>query len=283
MISCPRPTQLSEQLFQYSFGRILAGRFNYSLRALRIEGFPETASVIKGDRVFGPTVVWSGQWPFENGARRLLSGDLFSQPGAEVCLSGSFQRYELLESAQESLRFDWLRRTDRPSVRKSSDFVIGLTTEEPKRLIKPELTPARDLPKDAPQPDLISRPEEVRRSSFTEEEVRRLARLVKYRRLYIVVEEPNASHIKRLCEDLHAEAVPNIREAFPFISSFQKIAFSQNTFHWWAAFLSNAREVYFPPCDRGEWGHPHPAILAHDPHHHGIDLRVQEQRYIYDW
>lgn len=118
---------------------------------------------------------------------------------------------------------------------------------------------------------------------LNEAEIRRLVRTVGHERLYLLTDAPGHPLVAAV-RDLGAEVVSLGGMAdFRFIHSFQKVAICQSTFHWWAAFLGAAREIYFPPCDRGVWGHPEPAVLAHDPCHYGIDLRVDEERYIYDW
>ena len=118
---------------------------------------------------------------------------------------------------------------------------------------------------------------------LNEAEIRRLVRTVGHERLYLLTDAPGHPLVAAV-RDLGAEVVSLGGMAdFRFIHSFQKVAICQSTFHWWAAFLGAAREVYFPPCDRGVWSHPEPALLAHEPGHHGIDVRVDEARYIYDW
>jgi hypothetical protein len=116
-----------------------------------------------------------------------------------------------------------------------------------------------------------------------EAEIRHLAKIVRHERLYFVTDEPRHPLWERL-KDLHGEvfAEGGIRD-FRFIHSFQKVAICQSTFHWWATFLGAAREIYYPPTNRGLWGHPEPAEQAWQPGHYGIDLRVDEPRYIYDW
>jgi hypothetical protein len=39
-----------------------------------------------------------------------------------------------------------------------------------------------------------------------------------------------------------------------FVTRFDRIAISESTYSWWAAYLSNASEVYYPISKRGLWG-----------------------------
>ncbi len=62
-------------------------------------------------------------------------------------------------------------------------------------------------------------------------------------------------------------------EDFKFIMSANKICLSDSNFSWWAAFLSNAEEIYFPMSIKSHWM----GTVWQD-----INLRVDdENRYIY--
>jgi hypothetical protein len=68
----------------------------------------------------------------------------------------------------------------------------------------------------------------------------------------------------------------NQAEDFKALHSFNRIALPISTFSWWATYLSEAREIFFPVFDHGLWwGRPDV------PHAGVIDLRVHEPRYIY--
>jgi hypothetical protein len=65
-------------------------------------------------------------------------------------------------------------------------------------------------------------------------------------------------------------------ENFQFIKAFSKIVVAPSTFSWWAAFLSDAREIFFPDL----------RFSAHSPwrqHNQGtiVRLEVDEPRYTY--
>ena len=135
--------------------------------------------------------------------------------------------------------------------------------------------------------DYVSVNEQValrRGARLTEAEIRRLVKTVSHTRLHFLVDDPNDPMLERL-KDLRGTVHCNGgMEDFRLIHSFQKVAIGQSSFQWWAAFLGKAREIYFPPIDRGIWSHPEPADLITDPWWWGIDLRVPgDARYIYDW
>ena len=271
MILLPRRARLGNWLFQYCFARLLAQRFGYCLASLPMPGFPGTLAELHGEEVYAPESRWAGHWPFDGYSwRRLAREEFFQAPGQRLTLAGLFQRFELIAGAREEIRGDWLRVEGALPVRESGDFAICLWLAAGGGMADGRM---------------VDRKEGVKWSDgvLTEEEIRRLVRTVAHERLYLVTDVPGHPLVAAV-RDLGAEVVSGkAMEDFRFIHSFQKVAICQSTFHWWAAFLGAAREVYFPPCDRGVWGHPEPAHLAHEPGHWGIDLRVDEGRYIYEW
>ena len=79
--------------------------------------------------------------------------------------------------------------------------------------------------------------------------------------------------VQRLIQDYDAE-ISNLNEEedFCFIMSFNNIVICQSTFSWWASFLSNASNIFFPESKRGPWYEEQS----------DIDLRVDdEKRYKY--
>lgn len=268
MILLHRRDRLGNRLFEYCFARVLARRFSCRLAALPMPKFPGTFADFSGEEVYGPEVCWQGNWPFDAySGRRLVREELFQAPGQRVRLDGLFQRWELIADAREEIREDWLRVEGACPARPSGDFAICLRLGD----VYATGHGAEDGGKGARWSDGVLR----------EEEIRRLVRTVPHERLYFVTDAPGDPLLAAV-RDLGAEVCSaGGMEDFRCIHSFQKVAICQSTFHWWAAFLGAAREIYFPPCDRGVWSHPEPALLADEPGHHGIDLRVDETRYIY--
>ena len=220
-------------------------------------------------QALGPEVMWTGHWPREAySSRKLERAELFQAPGARVTLCGFFQRFEYIADIRDEVREDWLRMDDPLPVRPSGDFLVSIRLtdymQDAQHLDNPEASPWAS-------------------SVLRIEEIRRLARTVPHERLYIVTDEPGHPMIESL-KDLHPiiQAEGGMKD-FKFIHSFQKVAICQSTFHWWATFLGAAREIYFPKTNRGLWSHPEPPTMAWEPGHYGTDLKVDEERYIYDW
>ncbi|MES2569247.1 MAG: hypothetical protein V4710_04230 [Verrucomicrobiota bacterium] len=275
MIKTRYRVSFAEAMFQYALARILARRFNYHLEAPPLPLFPATFEQTPGDEVYGPALQWFGHWPVDSqGWRKVQRAELFYAPAARLTLCGAFQRAELYLEEEDLIRESWFSPVGKRPVRAASDFVISLLSAE----VFGE--PSSDTTLTGESIAVIPRKSD---SVLTDGEIRRLARTVPHQRLYIVLENPADPRMDRL-KDLHAEFVcQGAREDFLFVQSFQKIAISQNPLHWWAAFLSKAKEIYFPPCNRGEWGDPAVPLLAHAPAHCGIDLRIMGDRYIHDW
>ena len=254
-----RRVRLGSILSQYAFARVLAQRFAYRLATVPVPGFPGTLTASHGEEILGPLIRWNGQWPFDAySGRPLLLDELYQAPGAQIRLHGGFQRYDLFASESEAICDEWLRLPDSRPRLSIADFVIGLDTDR------------RDfLTLDG---------------SLSELEIRRLVRTVSHKRLYLLTDSLTNPMVKQL-SDLNAEVVVKREmDSLLFIQSFQKIALGQSALHWWGAFLGKAKEIYFPKIDRGPWSHPEPTMLAVDPEHYGIDLRVMgQERWIYHW
>ena len=268
MITLQQRGRFGNLLSQYAFARTLTDRWGYALEANRISGFPGTAAVVDGERVVSPRVAWACQWPTDGySARRIEARELLEPPNAHVTLHGWFQRFELISQRADDIRKDWLRLEDALPERSSGEFLICL------RLGDYVVEKA-----DKEKLDTFAH------STLTVEEVRRLVRTVPHSRLHFVTDEP-AHAIFTALRDLGGTVHSGkAMEDFRLIHSFQKVAICQSTFHWWPTFLGRAREIYFPPLNRGIWSKPGRVCAMNAPVHYGIDLRVPgDGRYIYDW
>ena len=270
MVCLHRLGRLGNVLSQYCFARVLAGRFCYTLEACPIAGFSGSSKRIYGEESFCPEVMWTGHWPREAySGRKLERLELFQAPGVRVTLRGLFQRFEYISDIRDEVRKEWMRMNDPLSKRPSGDFAICLHVADGDR----------EVDKSAAGKEGGNTADGV----LNEAEIRRLAKTVPHERIYIVTDEPGHPMIESL-KDLHPiiQAEGGMKD-FKFIHSFQKVAICQSTFHWWATFLGAAREICFPKMNRGLWSHPEPPMMAWEPGHFGTDLRVDEERYIYEW
>lgn len=269
---------LATRMFQYAFARVLAERFSYQLDAAPLALFPRTRSNVPGKIVYGPTISWYQNWPVDEDLRMIRREDLYTAPGARLSLCGAFQRFDLLKEYQNVIRDDWYRIDDVMQKRPCSELVISLNTC---------IDLHGGMPYEMRNHKYIEESEHARLladSVMTPEEIRYLAHVIDHRKLYIVTGGCSRELLAKELRGLNPVFVSGgVLHDFLFILSFQKIAISQSALHWWAAFLSDAREIFFPKYDRGYWSVPSPPAFVHEPAHYGIDLRVEDPRYVYDW
>lgn len=272
MIRVLRQRSFGDAAFVYAFGMVESVRWGYRLCGRPPAGFvSDSVQRRNGEiEVYSPVAQWGGHWPFDCFfGRRLQSSEIREAPGEQLLLGGPFHRFDLIADFRDEIRYHWLKPVVQMPGRPSSDFVVCLRT--------PELPPRMHSTLRAGWQALNQE------NTLSADNIRHLAHRIPHRRLFIVTDSA-ANPVLRQLRDLAFELVPwQGFKTVLFIRSFQKIAIDQNVSQWWAAFLSDAREVYFPPCETGLWSHPEPANHAFDPWHYGVDLRVDEDRYVYDW
>lgn len=221
---------LGERMFQYCFGRILAERWSYRLKALPLPWFPATREKVEGESVFSPVIPWKGDWPQEAvTGRRILPMDLHERPGVKIVLDGRFRRVDLIEEAADRIRNDWLRPfwESRPPANNHSaavsdhDLVVS---------VRPG----------ACQTGLTA-------GCLTQEEIRHLAASVPHERLVILTDNPEHSLVASV-RDV-ADAVLNLPaiDHFRTLSGSRKVAFGQNWLDWWATFLAQSMMENYSP------------------------------------
>ena len=103
---------------------------------------------------------------------------------------------------------------------------------------------------------------------------------VDYDRVFITSQDPHNT----ILEDLYAynpiflDHISALH-TFNFVRLFDKIILSQSTYSWWAAYLSEASQVFFPITKDGPWSYGKNQRRKWRDHNH--DLMVNESRYSY--
>ncbi|MDX2067865.1 MAG: alpha-1,2-fucosyltransferase [Haliscomenobacter sp.] len=232
---------LGNNLFQYCFGRILALKLGYTLKANPIDGFPGTSEKISGkDYSKEQKIYLRGQKVdlsfLENKALK-----------AHIILTGYFQRYEYYQDYRTEIR-EWLKMDDfLYDEIGENDLVIGVRRGK-------DYIPQHGLP-----------------LSYYEKAIQ----LTKHDRVFIC-SNTNDQFIKYI-QKKHNAIVrpPGAIDNILFIKKFKKIIISNSTFLWWAAYLSDATEIYFPRPQNGFWA-------PNEPISKNIQLEVlEDSRYIY--
>jgi hypothetical protein len=233
--------RLGNNLFQYCFGRILAENLGYKLKADPIPGFPNTKALVDGHDYSG----------YETQALSMHIVDLDSvikdKSKRKILLNkGFFQRYEYYKPYKNLIKNDWLLIDIEVNDRIEPDDVVVCIRRD----------------------DYVSGGYALPFSYYKEA----LSRL-RYRKIFVCTDSVNDPFISLFKLKYNAVVRPtNTLDTFKLISLFSKIIISNSTFYWWAAFLSNAKEIYSPLPLRGYWSRETPEI----------DLKIgDEDRYIY--
>lgn len=103
---------------------------------------------------------------------------------------------------------------------------------------------------------------------------------IDYDRVFITSQDP----LNPVLEDLYAYDPIfldhiSAMDTFNFVRLFDKIVISQSTYSWWAAYLSEASEIYFPITQDGPWSYG--KYQRPKWKDYGHDLMVNEPRYKY--
>lgn len=103
---------------------------------------------------------------------------------------------------------------------------------------------------------------------------------INYNRVFITSQDPYNSVLEDLIEfdPIYLDHISALH-TFNFVRLFNKIVLSQSTYSWWAAYLSDASEIYFPITKDGPWSYG--AKQRKKWKDYGHDLMVNEPRYRY--
>jgi len=269
--------RLGNNLFQYCFGRILTENLGFKLKTASIPGFPNTGTQIKGlDYSSYPAQViidWEGKLrvlPLEDRNMPLytfyqqmktqknqniankqftdLKDILADKTKRTIVFFGYFQLYKYYMLYKKVIRNDWLLMDSKcrsPYRVSPEDIAVHIRTGETK------------------QNDFLT--------SFSY--YKEALDIANYQRLFIVVDHPLHPFLRffKQYKPIVCHSSTSFLEDFVFLTQFNKIILSPSTFGWWAAFLSKAKEIYFPIQQEGYWADKN----------NSVDLKVDESRYNY--
>ena len=211
---------LGNNLFQYSFGRILAEKLGYRLQASPIPGFQKTYDLVDGDVITDDKpILLRGQKPDLTFLDR-------TETKKKILLTGYFQRAEYYEPYSTQIR-EWLQLEDTIAADIGpNDVVIGMRRGN-------DYIPEHGLPRSYYNAALES---------------------MHFEKVYICTNEPNDPFVQDYVKRYDAVVrAPGALDNMMFLKKFNKMIISNSTFLWWAAFLSNAEEIVFPRPLNGFW------------------------------
>ncbi len=255
-------------MFRYCFGQILAEELGYFHKAPPIEGFPSTFAAKKGKQVITNAYGVGG---YVVDLDHLLE-KVKAKPGMIKC-DGLFEYYPMLAPYKDKILNDWLP-IEQPYSRNNLE---GL---EFSKRINGKLVPV-EIDSIGPDDIMVN----YRLGDFLDKRNQWL--LVDYDYFNIILANTKFSRVFITSDnithpilekfdkyDAIYQTSPDKFSTFNLVRLFNKIAISQSTFSWWAAYMSMAQEIYFPWTIRGTWS-------EQNRHKLGLDLRVDEDRYIY--
>ena len=245
MIKIKYNGRLGNNLFQYSFGRILAFEKNYFLSANDIPGFVNTGDCYYSNK----------KLPIKHTlSNHKIDFDSILNLNDGILLNGHFERFEYFQNYKDKIK-NWLY-TPRPSK---------------KILEKYKITNKSCI--------IHLRMDDVWKKQIginSKQAEKMLTNISNFDKLYICsdqIKNKNCQYFKKKYNAIMIKE--NVIETYKLIKEFKKIVLSPSTFSWWAAWLSDANEIVIP------WGKS--GIRWSDEWNNrkgGPDLRVfDENRY----
>lgn len=238
MVEVKYISRFGNNLFQYCIGRILAEKLGYKLKADPIPGFPNTNTNVEGlDCSSYPTQVIKGQIVD-------LSSILQDNTKRKIIIKGYFQQYDYYRDYKNVIKTNWLLVDKRLNEQIEPDDIVVC-------IRRGDFRPRHALP-----------------FSYFDE----VMSIADYKRVFICTDSPRDRFILYFMKKYQAVIYhKDILSDLAFIMLFKKIVISNSSFYWWASFLSDANEIYFPIPLHGFWSERWA----------DINLRVDEARYIY--
>lgn len=230
--------QLGNNLFQYAFGRILAEELNYKMFCNPIPGFSNAVSPIPGRIHLFPEEIISGHIV---DIPSLTTGRNSDQ---KIVLNGFFQRYEYYKNHKDKIK-KWFELERKDIGQTENDIIMHIRLG-----------------------DNVSSFEKGNPFTMPVEYYQKALENSNFNKLYICTDSPDHDFIKEFSKYNPIITAQSAINDFKILRSFNKIVMSQSTFSWWAAWLSEAVEIYTPVPKSGnnklinEWSIGRPDIAT---------------------
>lgn len=221
MINVHKLGTLGNNMWQYAVARVIAEENNLKLNCYSIPGFPNTEQVVDGNEYDSPVARIEGH-----------SFDINSLANSRVEMAGYVQRYEYIREHKEKVK-EWFQlNVESPMEVLPTDFVVSIRRGWNGYPVS--LCPSKEY--------------------FME-----VFDHVEYDRIILCTDTFDDPFFEFM-DSLNVKVVKaqfSPLEQFALIKSANKILLTPSTYCWWAAFLSNAEEIYYPwmndliPSERG--------------------------------
>jgi len=221
MINVHKLGTLGNNMWQYAVARVIAEKNNLKLNCYSIPGFPNTEQVVDGNEYDSPVVRIEGHF-----------FDINSLTKSRVEMAGYVQRYEYIREHKEEVKKWFQLDVESPIEILPTDFVVSIRRGWNGYPLS--LCPSKEYFE-----EVFSHVEHDRIILCTDS-----------------FDDPFFDFINDIdVEVVRAQFSP--LEQFALIKSANKILLTPSTYCWWAAFLSDAEEIYYPwindliPTERG--------------------------------
>lgn len=211
MITVTKNGTLGNNMWQYAVARIIAEKNNLKLNCFSIPGFHNTNNVVTGKIINSPT--------------RQISGHRFDMnsigSNTKIIMNGFFQRYEYIKEYKNEVK-EWFKLDiNTPFEVNKNDLVVSIRRGW------------------NGYPVYYCPPQEYFIENLNKIDCDRIILCTD------TFEDPFFKFLEKLnVEVIKANYSP--LEQFSLIQKSNKIFLTSSTFCWWAAFLSNASEIYYP-------------------------------------
>ena len=259
--------RMGNSLLQYAFARILSKELGHYLPPHPIVGFPNTYKEINLDKKNSEKEGWltlakRNLWNTEE--IRKLMGDR-----KNIFIKSSCANYGNFNNYRNEIRDDWFcieqpYNKDRLSI--DNGFFLWAGSLTPTKITN---ITNDDLIVHVRLGDVVG----LRNRLLTFDYFDIILRNIKANRLFITSDSIQHPLLRPF--DKYSPiylSLPNSVQTFNFIRLFNRIAISQSSYSWWASYLSNAKEIYYPVTSNGLW-----SVTSRNDE----DYRVNEERYIY--
>ena len=259
---------MGNSLLQYAYARILSKELDQYLPPYPIVGFPKTYEEVnlnKKNTGGGECLVLTKINLWDQSKIKDLM-----KTRENIFIKSSCCHYNNFKNYKTEIRKDWFNIAqpyDRNKLN-INKFFIRKNGFEP---IKIERIENDDIVISVRLGEIVSGKHLGRLLTFDYFDI--ILKNIKFNRLYITSESIDSPLL--IPFDKYSPIYffqSNYMETLNLIRLFNRVVISQSSYSWWAAYLSEAEEIYYPIVVNGPW--------VIDPQN-DVDLRVDEDRYIY--